>query len=313
MPDPRLAMHPHITHLISETDNCVRFISGRAALDCLLNHMPDIRRAYIPLFTCDTVLEPFVLRGIPVQRYRINEDLSPILPINAEKSDLLLLTNYFGFTCQQVKNAAADFPGISIIDATTALYSAPPDNTSCFYSPRKFCDSPTGGLALAPFPLSKLPPKDKQDSQQWLQAIAHHNKQMQVICCERALHHRIDRLSSPDSARWNNVDWQADARQRLHNYAILHAQLKSINRLRLPEIPSSAPMCYPLLSGIPLLRDDLADAGLHLPLFWPEVIRRTTAADWENYLARNLLPLPLGPNISEANICRMAQLILYSS
>ena len=138
-------MHPHITHLISESDNCVRFISGRSALDCLLNHIPDIRRAYIPLFTCDTVLEPFVLRGIPVQRYHINEDLSPILPINAEKSDLLLLTNYFGFTCQQVKNAAADFPGISIIDATTALYSAPPDNTSCFYSPRKFCDSPTGG------------------------------------------------------------------------------------------------------------------------------------------------------------------------
>lgn len=306
-------MHPHITHLISESDNCVRFISGRAALDCLLNHIPDIRRAYIPLFTCDTVLEPFVLRGIPVQRYRINEDLSPILPNDIGDDDIVLLTNYFGLTSKQIEETAAAFTGAAIVDASTALYAAPPAGVACFYSPRKFCNSPTGGLALAPWPLSNLPPKDARDWMHWIQGYARHNQQMQIIRSERALCHRTERLSAPDSARWDVFDWEKDAQMRTRNYTILHEQLKEINRLQLPESPPSAPMCYPLLSGIPNLRDDLANAGLMLPLFWPEVIHHTAATDWENYLARNLLPLPLGPHLGEVDMRHMAQLVLIGS
>ena len=49
---------------------------------------------------------------------------------------------------------------------------------------------------------------------------------------------------------------------------------------------------------------------LSLPMFWPEVIRHTAATDWENYLARNLLPLPLGPHLTEDDMHRMIHLIL---
>ncbi len=306
-------MHPHISHLINETDNCVRFISGRAALGCILEHMPYIHRAFIPLFTCDTVLEPFTLRGIPVLRYRISEDLSPILPADNTADDLLLLTNYFGFTGAHAERAAAAHPGPVIIDAATALYAPPRAEIPCLYSPRKFCNTPTGGLATAPFPLTQLPPQDETDWLQIMQNETHHCEQMQIIRRERALRFRTERISSQGSAQWDDFDWKADATLRCKNYAILHSHLQEINRLQLPDLPPSAPMCYPLLSGIPRLRDDLADAGLHLPIFWPEVIRRTTASDWENYLARNLIPLPVGGNLSEADMWRMAKLIIYNS
>lgn len=306
-------MQSYTSHLLRETENCVRFISGRSALGCILGHMKGISRALIPLFTCDTVLEPFAQHGIPVQRYRISEDFSPILPHDSKEDDLLLLTNYFGLTGAQVERAAAAHRGPVIIDAATALYTPPPAGIPCFYSPRKFCLTPTGGLAIAPFPLSQLPPQDETDWQMLMHAEAHHCEQMQVFRLERALRHRTERLSSRCSAQWDAFDWAADAAKRCKNYAILHAQLQDINRLQLPNIPPSTPMCYPLLSGIPNLRDDVADAGLPLPLFWPEVIRRTSASDWENFLARNLLPLPLGPNMTEEDMQRMAQLITGSN
>lgn len=310
MPEFYFAMRSYTSHLHSETENCMRFISGRAALGCILEHMTSIHRALIPLFTCDTVLEPFTLRRIPVQHYRISEDFSPILPTDSTADDLLLLTNYFGFTGEQVERAAAAHPGPVIIDAATALYAPPPAGIPCFYSPRKFCHTPTGGLATAPFPLTKLPPRDNTDWQQMMLAEANHCEQMQVIRLERALRHRTERLSLQRIEQWGAFDWDADAAIRCKNYSLLHKHLQSINRLQLPAAPLSAPMCYPLLSGIPNLRDDLADAGLHLPLFWPEVIRRTTATDWENYLARNLLPLPLGPNMTEADMWRILRLML---
>lgn len=295
--------------LRQENTNCVRFISGRAALGCILDHFPAFRRVHIPVFTCDTILEPFLLRGIPVKRYHINEDLSPILPEDITSDDLLLLTNYFGYTNHQVSLAASQHPGAVIVDASTALFSEAPAHTACFYSPRKFCHLPTGGIALTPFPLTKLPPFDTTDWQLLMQADAHFSKQMQIIRQEKALRHRTERLGSQAAKCLNAFDWATDANQRLRNYDILHRELRNINRLALPDKPAAAPMCYPLLSGIPQLRDDLADSGLPLPLFWPEVIRQTSAADTENYLARNLLPLPIGPLLAETDMHHILDLI----
>lgn len=86
--------------------------------------------------------------------------------------------------------------------------------------------------------------------------------------------------------------------------------MQDINRLTLPPLPDSAPFCYPLVSGIPHLRDSLVEAGIALPLFWPEVIRETQASSTENYLARNLLPLPLDQRYSEDDMACLIRLIL---
>ena len=69
-------------------------------------------------------------------------------------------------------------------------------------------------------------------------------------------------------------------------------------------------MCYPLLSGIPDLRDSLIDAGIALPLYWPEVIEHTDAAQPANRLARRLLPLPLDQRYSKSDMERLISLIL---
>jgi hypothetical protein len=107
-----------------------------------------------------------------------------------------------------------------------------------------------------------------------------------------------------------SIDWQSSADKRIQNYATLHAALAPINRLPLPAQPAFAPMCYPLVCGIPGLRDELIDAGVALPLYWPEVIQNTEANETENILARTLLPIPLDQRYSTADMQHIVRLIL---
>ncbi len=294
------------SHLSTENEHCQRFISGRAALGALLDNTKPFRRAFIPLFTCDTVLEAFHLRNIPIVRYRVKEDLSPVIPDDITEQDLLLLTNYFGLTGAVVNKHAEIHKGPIIVDAATALYYTPPEGISCFYSPRKFCQTPTGGIAVSAVSMTKLQPQATSS----IPGATCLSRQMQIFRMERFLHHREERLCHSDSSQLNSFPWLEDSKTRIFQYELLHRRLKHINRLSLPNRPPSAPLCYPLLSGIPYLRDDLADAGVRLPLYWPEVIRKTNADDTENYLARNLLPLPLGIQYKMADIQRIADCIL---
>ena len=49
--------------------------SGRNALECILFNLGEIKKLYIPYFTCDVVLEPINKLGIIYSYYSINENL----------------------------------------------------------------------------------------------------------------------------------------------------------------------------------------------------------------------------------------------
>lgn len=281
-----------------ESPYCAWVSSGRAAFECLLRSMPRPARAFVPRFTCDTVLEPLHRLGTPILRYELTDDRLPRLPESAGRDDLLLLTNYFGFTGDAVERAAAQHPGACIVDATTALYSPPPEGIPTFYSLRKFAGVPDGGVACAPFPI-QLP--DEEDS-----SVARARCLLEriergaeaALAASEAAEAELSanpprRMSRLTRAMVRSIDWEQIAAARCRNYAALHARLAPLNRWILPDAPPSAPFCYPFLSAIPGLRDALIDNGMALPLFWPEVIRDTPADSPANLLARRLLPIPL--------------------
>ena len=290
---------------LSENSNCVWLNSGRAALECILLSMPRRpKRAFVPRFTCDTVLQPFRRLGIPTLRYEIEEDdllllQKARLPGDAGEDDLLLLTNYFGFIPTEALRAAAErHPGPSVVDAATALFAESIPELPTFYSLRKFAGVPDGGAATAPFPLRL--PREQDDSRHRLTALRRRDPDGAVASLpafeeiekELSLSPPL-RMSPQTRGMIARIDWMRIAGKRRENYRHLHAKLRCINRLNLPPDPPSAPFCYPLLCGIPNLRDELIDAGLALPLYWSEVIEATDAADPANKLARTLLPIPL--------------------
>ena len=297
-----------------ESVGCAWLSSGRAALECLLRNMPRPQRVLVPRYVCDTILQPIERLGLPVHCYATDSRLAPHPPPDATSGDLLLLVNYFGLTGDAVRAAALRHPGPVVVDATTALYSPPQPGLPTFYSPRKFAGLSDGGVACAPFPL-QLPAAEDVSAPRATCLL----QQLEAGTCAAApafdaaetdLCHSFLRMSPLTRRLLSSIDWEAAARRRLENYAILHRELAHINRLQLPDAPAAAPMCYPLVCGIPGLRDDLIDAGIALPLYWPEVITATTPDQPENDLARTLLPLPLDQRYTPADMRRLLSLIL---
>lgn len=289
----------------AEGEGCAWVSSGRAAFECLLRSMPRPARVWVPRFTCDTVLQPLRRLGLPTLRYELTPEWLPELPEPAREDDLLLLTNYFGFTGEAVAAAAAAHPGPCVVDATTALF-APPGELPTFYSLRKFAGVPDGGIACAPFPI-QLPGEEDRSAARAAYLLQRIEEGAETAlsaseCAEAELSAAPRRMSPLTRALVVSIDWARIAAARLRNYAELHARLAPLNRWTLPAQAPSAPFCYPLVSGIPGLRDELIDSGLALPFFWPEVIRATPATSPANALARTLLPLPLDQRYAAAEI-----------
>ncbi len=297
-----------------ESPCCAMLSSGRAAWECLLHNMPRPQRVLVPRFVCDTVLEPLVRAELPIERYSVSEQLGTLPTPDAGAGDLLLLVNYFGLTGEAVREAALRHPGPVVVDATTALYSPPLPGIPTFYSPRKFGGLCDGGVACAPFPL-QLPELQDSSAARALGLLQRAESgavaaAAALDAAEESLCFPARRMSPLTRKLISSIDWATAARRRLENYAVLHAALADINRLPLPAAPAQAPMCYPLVCGIPGLRDELVEAGLALPLYWPEVIATTTPEQSENRLARTLLPLPLDQRYSPTDMQRILRLIL---
>lgn len=301
----------------AEGEHCALVSSGRAGLELLLTNLPQRpRRVLVPRFACDTLLQAVRRVGLPVQRYGCDAQLRPLLPPDAGAEDALVLISYFGLTGEAAEHAAAQHPGPVLTDAATALYEPlPPHADGIFYSFRKFAPVADGGAALARFPLTQLP-QETDDSRPRLAAL-HARAELgapasaaAVEAAEQTLNAPAKRLSPQTRAMLRSFDFTAAAARRLANYRLLHAALAPLNRLELPPEPPCAPLCYPLVSGIPDLRDSLIDAGVALPLYWPEVIAATAAEETENRLARTLLPLPLDHRYGASDMEHLLRLIL---
>jgi len=301
----------------AESPCCAYLSSGRAALECLLRSMPggvgNLRRALVPHFCCDTVLQPFHRLGIAVERYAVSDDLRPLPPDDAGAGDLLLLVNYFGLTGELVDEAAARHPGPVIVDATLALYSTPLPGIPTFYSLRKFGGVADGGIACAPYPL-QLPQETDLSAQRALFLLQRTESGAAAALeaseqAEAMLQAPARRMSPLTRRMAAGINWKRAAQARCRHYEILQKALGCLNRLTLPQQAPCAPFCYPLVTGIPDLRDSLVEAGIALPLFWPEVIETTAPADTENRLARTLLPLPLDQRYTARDMNRLCRLI----
>ncbi len=307
----RMCPHP-------EGEHCAYVSSGRAAFACLLQgHPASLKRLWVPHFTCDTVLEPLTRLGLEAARYTCTEQLEPQLPATVKEGDAVLLTDYFGLTGATVARAVAELQARHIpvfIDATTAFFADPLPSVPTFYSPRKFMGVADGGIARAPY---AIPLPREQDDSLTRSRVLLERVDLGALAAlpaseaaENDMHAEPRRMSRLTRTLLRHMDYPAIAEARGRNYRHLHAALAPLNHLALPDTPPSAPCYYPFVSAIPDLRDALIDAGIALPLFWPEVLDACTPDSVESRLTRRLLPLPLDQRYGEADMERLLSLIL---
>lgn len=135
--------------------DALKYQSARAAFLALLQHLPNIKRVWMPYYICDSMLAPVHAAGKELAFYSINERFAIKDTISVAADDLLLYVNYFGVCEENVAEVLAQYePAQLVIDCSQAFYSAPFECLATIYSPRKFFGVPDGGLLYSQIPIS---------------------------------------------------------------------------------------------------------------------------------------------------------------
>jgi hypothetical protein len=137
--------------------------TGRSAISLVLSSIENAvevpKRAVLPAFTCDTVVEPFVKNGYEIFTYNVdkglvvNEEYLSLLIKDIEPS-VLLFHNYFGFETFSLShgllNILKGMGTILIEDCTQTLFSSFRNTQADFWiaSIRKWSGVPDGGFAV---------------------------------------------------------------------------------------------------------------------------------------------------------------------
>ncbi len=108
-----------------QTQDAAWCFSGRVALGTILKNLTGIRKAMLPSYCCESMIEPFLREGIELVFYDVNyqDGLQVQLDIPTDV-DVLLWCNYFGFSVPMPD--VIDFVkrgGIIIEDITHSLFS----------------------------------------------------------------------------------------------------------------------------------------------------------------------------------------------
>lgn len=152
----------------------LRFLmSGRCANylaleDFKQNHPNPV--AYVPLYTCETVIDPFVKAGYELIFYDFNKDMTPIFEDSVlDKIDLISICGYYGFSRYNrdfLKKCTEH--GICILEDTThSIFSSDGIYEDCTYivgSMRKWLGVSCGGFAIkktGAFTPAILPPHEE--------------------------------------------------------------------------------------------------------------------------------------------------------
>lgn len=96
---------PYRQRKAQDTDNIKFFVSGRTALDYILQDIIrkyGVRTVWLPSYCCDSMIEPFVRKGFQIRFFDILWDRDRGLfvdNIHLKSGDILYWMQYFGFAC----------------------------------------------------------------------------------------------------------------------------------------------------------------------------------------------------------------------
>lgn len=293
-------------------DDALQLNSGRACFEYILR-LTGARHVYLPIYTCDAMAEPLRRLGISYTPYAINEQLELAANVPVGDDELIVYTNYFGLKDAYCQQLAAQYGQRLVLDYSQAYYGMPSKGSHTFYSPRKFFGLPDGGLLYTHGVLNEeLPTAVSYDhASHLLQRIdvgaeAGYQAFQQD---EASLENQPLALMSQLTNRLlSSVDERTAAKRRQQNAAYLAEHLQATNQLTLP-LSDAVPLCYPFLSNDLTLRQRLIAAKIFVPTYWPNVLELAAKGSYEQWLAQQLLPLPIDQRYDEQDMQRIIEVI----
>ena len=274
-------------------EGCLVF-SGRTAIETVLKELPHAKKAVLPSYCCDSMIEPFRKAGMIVEFYPVRyENGLKIDVLISEDIDILLWCNYFGYHTPMPD--LTDFKkngGVVIEDITHSLLSSSPFNTQSDYlvaSIRKwepincggYCASMNGGLTHVPVLMPSTGFVDNKTSAmnmktEYLNDLDEQKKQQFLAMFGESNHWLAENYSELAIDPWSeeyltHVDAEEQKRIRRSNAHVLYEGLKNKVQFLFSEEDMDCPLFVPVV--IPNrneVRKILTENRIYCPVHWPK-------------------------------------------
>lgn len=299
-------------------ENAVYLNSGRHALEYILKGLGNIRRLWVPYFTCDAVMVPIQRLGVSWKFYHIDEKFEIADNLELAENEFVLYTNYYGIKDEYCKQLTKQYGEKLILDNAQALYCKSVSGSHQFYSPRKFMGMPDGGLAVTTIPdtASELPIDKSFDR------CKHLLKRIEFSPSEgyndfKAVSKTIAeaplcQMSNLSKSIFASVDLDDIKCKRRENFKCIHNALNATNRLRIPSMDSfECPLVYPYwVDNGDTLKKKLIEGNIFVATYWPNVFEWCNQTDLEYVLAKHVVCIPVDQRYDQDEMNLIVQEVL---
>jgi len=307
--------HLELTQNKEYYTNFLRLNTARNALEYIIKAR-NYKKLLLPKYSCDSIIQPLKKNKIKFDFYTINEKLTPELTNSTiDEETCLLVINYFGLLDEKISQITTLFRNI-IIDNSQAFFSHPFENIDTFYSVRKFFGVPDGAyLFTNVFLEEKIGKSISWNFFDFLTKridLSPEEGYSDFLKNEERLNDQPIKIMSDLTLQiLRSIDYDAVKKKRIENFWFLHMKLKDINELSflIEESNFNTPMIYPLLINKKGLRESLISNHIYIAQYWQEVLKRTNSHDWERYLSKNLIPLPIDHRYSINDMKRILKIL----
>lgn len=296
----------------------VRLNTSRNALEYIIRCLPDCKHVYIPLYTCEAVIEPFRrLPNVGFSFYHINSKFEIAEEINLHDGEYLIANNYFGLKDDYIFQLAQKYGDRLIIDNAQALFAPVLPGIKATYSARKYVGVADGGFAVGVSDLEvhnyNLDDASEHDSHLLIRkkqgAEAGFMDYQQNEC--KLDNQQIRRMAYQTQDILLHIDYQNVIAKRRTNFEYLHKELGSYNQFVLPELNTFAcPMVYPFIASAKVdLRSIFIAHKIFVARYWPNVLDWVRPDDLEYVLTTSLVPLPIDQRYGGEDMDRIIEIL----
>ena len=276
--------------------NALALSNGRACFNQILKaERPSM--VYVPFYTCNALLDPLEINGIPYKFYRLGRNLEPLFDGDLKSDEMLVVINYYGINGKLMEQFDEQYRQQLIIDNTMGFFCKEYDYAFSFNSCRKFFGVPDGGYLYSPTKLGSPPERITDIKTNYL--ISRILKKEDVyyqeyLENEKNLSSKILGMSFLTELLLSNVDFELAKSRRRSNFLNLHDQLKELNLLNLKLTEDDVPHYYPLLPLKKIDKSKFHRDKIFVPTLWPDVLTRGFSEfAWEREVTERIIPLPV--------------------
>lgn len=272
--------------------------SGRCSLLSILGAVKPAL-VYIPYYTCDSLIEPFVGTGIKYQFYGINELLEPKLLPELKPGEYFLYVNYLDIKREAVTLLSEKYKDKLIVDCTQAFFMKGNGVSWYFNSCRKFFGVPDGSYLYAPEGVQMPGIESRNEAYITDHLIQRFNGHAQEGYAsfqknEELAGKGLYGMSKLSEYLLSNINYKEVLEKRRANYEYLNDRLTSINLLNAQLCADNVPIGYPLLLNKYMDRREFFSKNIFIPTYWKDTQDRNIAGfAFEKDLTDRLYPLPV--------------------